>query len=65
MRNVLGSILKVLGYIIFAIFGLWSFIIDLAIVYQMAGTLGFLIAFVLFPITFTAAPWYALIAQGN
>jgi hypothetical protein len=65
MRNSLGSILKVLGYIIFAIFGLWSFIIDLTIVYQAAGFWGFVIAFVLFPITFAVAPWYALIIQGN
>jgi hypothetical protein len=65
MRNVLGSILKVLGYIVAAIFGLWSFIIDLTIVNQMTGTWGFIIAFILFPITFLAAPWYALVARGN
>ncbi len=65
MRNSLGSILKVLGYIIFAIFGLWSFIIDLTIVYQAAGFWGFIIAFTVFPITFVAAPWYALFIQGN
>src|SRR5659263_682429 len=65
MRNILAGIFKVLGVIVFAIFGLLGFIIELGILNQVIGYWGSVIAFVLFPITFTVAPWYALIARGN
>lgn len=65
MRNTLGSIFKVLAGIVFAIFGLWGLIIELAIVNQAAGFWGVVIGFLVLPITFAVAPWYALVAWGN
>ena len=65
MRNTFGGIFKVLGGIVFAIFGLWGLIIELTIVNQVAGVGGFVIGFMLLPVTFIAAHWYALVAWGN
>lgn len=65
MRNILGGILKVLGGIAFAIFGLWGLIIELAIINQVAGFWGVVIGFILLPVMFVVAPWYALVEWGN
>jgi len=65
MRSKLGGFFKVLGGIIFTIFGLWGFILDLAIIGHAAGFWGFVIAFFVLPITFVAAPWYAALVWGN
>jgi hypothetical protein len=65
IRSRLGSVFKVLGYITLVIFGLLGFIISVGIVYKAAGFWGFVVAFVLLPITFAVAPWYALIIRGD
>ncbi len=65
MRSTLGGSFKVLGGIGFAIFGLWGFIIELAIVNQAAGFWGVVIGIMLLLVTLVAAPWYALVALGN
>lgn len=65
MRNVFSGIFKVLGGIMFAIFGLWGFIIELAIVNHVAGFWGVVVGIMILPVTLVAAPWYALVAWGN
>ena len=65
MRDIFGGIFKVLGHIVFVIFGLWGFIIELTILYQVAGFDGVVIGFILLPVMFLAAPWYALVAWGH
>ena len=65
MRNILSGIFKTLGCIVFAIFGLWGFIIELVIINEVAGFWGLVIGFMLLPVTFVVAPWYALVAWGN
>lgn len=65
MRDSIGTIFKVLGGIVFAIFGLWAFFLDLTIIGQAAGFWGFVIGFFVAPITFVAAPWYAGLVLGN
>jgi len=65
MRNFFGGIFKIMGGITFAILGLWGLIIELSIVNQAAGFWGVVIGFFILPITFVAAPWYALVAWGN
>ena len=65
MRNILGRIFKVLGGIMFFIFGLSGFIVELVIVNHVAGFWGVVIGFVILPVTLVAAPWYALVAWGN
>lgn len=47
-----------------AVFGLWGFVVCLAIVNEAAGFWGVVIGFILLPATFVIAPWYALIAHG-
>lgn len=65
MRKGIGSFFVILGYIAYAIFGVWGFIIELAIVNHAAGFWGVVIAFIIAPVTLVAAPWYALVAWGN
>jgi hypothetical protein len=65
MRNILGGIFKVLGGIMFFVFGLWGFIVELAIVNHVAGFWGVVIGIMILPVTLIAAPWYALVAWGN
>ncbi len=59
-----GDILKLLGAVVWVVYGLWGFMICLAIVNDIAGGWGLLIGLALAPVTFVAAPWYALIAWG-
>ncbi len=65
MRNIVGIIFKVLGGAMFFIFGIWGFIVELAIVNHVAGFWGVVIGIMILPVTLVAAPWYALIAWGN
>ena len=65
MRSAIGKSLRGIGKVGFYIVGLLGFIISLSIVQEAAGFWGFVAAFVLAPVTFAAAPWYALVAWGN
>ena len=63
--KALGSLLKGVGYVAYFVFGIWGFILSLAIINHAVGFWGSLIAFVIFPVTLVFAPWYALIAYGT
>ena len=65
MRAGIGGILKVAGFVAWAVFGIWGFLLCLAIVNQAAGFWGVVAGFFLLPVTFVAAPWYAGVAWGN
>lgn len=65
MRKVAGIPFKTLGVISGIIFGLWGLILLVAIVNEVAGFLGVVLGFMLFPIMFAAAPWYAGVVWGN
>lgn len=65
MRKVLGMPFKILGAISAIVFGLWGMILTVGIVSDVAGFLGVCIGFILFPVMFVAAPWYALVAWGD
>jgi len=47
------------------IFGFWGLILLVGVVNEIAGFLGVVIGFILFPVMFAAAPWYAAVAWGN
>lgn len=64
-RKVGGWPLKAAGVVAWIGFGLWAFAMELAIVNKVAGFIGVVVAFVLAPVTFAAAPWYAGVAWGN
>lgn len=53
------------GAILFLAAGVWGFVINLAIVNAAAGFWGVVIGILILPVTFLAAPWYALVAWGN
>ncbi len=65
MCSAIGNLFKIVGVIGFLVVGIWGFLIDLAIVNHAAGFWGVVIGFVILPATFVAAPWYAVVAQGN
>lgn len=62
---MIGKVISGLGTVCYCVFGVWGFILSLAIVNQAVGFWGFVAAFVLFPVTFVAAPWYALFHWGT
>ena len=63
--RVIGNLISGLGMICYVVFGIWGFFLSLAIVHQSVGFWGFVIAFLALPITFVAAPWYALFHYGT
>jgi len=65
VRKILGSPFKIAGAIVLIAGGLWSFVLDLAIVNEVAGFWAVVAAFAIAPVTFAAAPWYAGVAWGN
>lgn len=60
----LGVGVKWLGYAAFAVTGIWSFILELQIIFMASGFGGLVLALFLGPITFALAPFYAGIAWG-
>lgn len=64
MRKI-GYVFVVLGYISWFVFGLWGFIIELNIVYHIAGFWGIALGLTLLPVTFFIVPIYVLIAYGS
>ena len=63
--NALGGFIKVAGWIVFAVTGLWGFFLCLGIISKAAGFWGLVAALFLGPVTFVAAPLYAGFAWGN
>lgn len=61
----MGKLFKAPAFALYIIGGLWSFVISLGIIHDVAGTLGVIVAFFLLPITLYVAPWYAAFAQHN
>jgi len=61
----IGLIFKILAGIIFAIFGLWGFLIEISIINEVAGFAGVVIGFIILPVMFTVTPWYALAVWGD
>lgn len=55
-RTAIAWILTGAGSIGGAVFGLWGFILDLAVVYHAAGLWGLVVGVVLFPLTYVAVP---------
>ena len=65
MRSGIGTLLKGAGYFAWVVFGIWGFVLCLAIVNQAAGFWGVVAGVFILPVTFAAAPWYAGVAWGN
>lgn len=63
--RVIGKVLSGLSVICYGVFGIWALFLSLSIVHEVAGFWGFVIAFVLLPVTVGVAPWYALFHWGT
>lgn len=63
--TALGNLIKVAGYIVFAVTGIWGFFLCLAIISKAAGFWGIVASLILGPVTFVAAPLYAGFAWDN
>jgi hypothetical protein len=65
LRGNAGGILKVVAIIMYLILGLAGSVLQLSIVYEVAGSWGVVVGIFLLPVVLLVAPWYALIAWGN
>ncbi len=65
VQETLHTIFATLGYILYFIFGIWSFLVNLSIANEILGFWGVLLGFTLFPVLLVVMPWYALVAWGN
>jgi len=61
----IGNFISRLGIIAWVVFGIWGFLLSLAVVTEVAGFWGTVVGFSLLPVTFAAAPLYAGIAWGD
>jgi hypothetical protein len=57
--------MKALGILIFVASGLIGMFGSLELISHELGFIGGVIAFMLFPVTLTFAPWYAVFAYGD
>jgi len=65
MRSVIGTTLLGLGYLSSLLFGLWAFILDLAVLRSVGGLPLFVAGFFLAPFTLIAAPLYSGLVVGD
>lgn len=63
--SALGNLLKVVGFIVFVVAGLWGLFLCLGIVSKVAGFWGILVALLLTPFTLVATPLYAGFTWGD
>lgn len=63
--TVLGKLITVVGWAVFAIAGLWGFFLCFAIISKVVGFWGLVASLILGPVTFFAAPLYAGFVWGN
>ncbi len=57
--TIISTVFKIAGVIIFAIAGIWGFLLCLKILFIEMGLLGGIIALMLAPVTAVAVPLYA------
>lgn len=58
----MGNRLKVFGYVLWTLFGIWGFIIEISILNSVLGFWGVILCFLFLPVALVAVPWYALVA---
>ena len=64
-RRILGTLILVLGIVLWIIAGIGGLICSGFIVMEIAGFWGLVIGGTILPVTFTVAPWYALLEWGS
>lgn len=63
--NAVGSFLKGVGGVIWLVAGIWGFFLCLGIISDAAGFWGLVAGLFFAPITFAAAPLYAVFEYGD
>lgn len=56
---------KIIGILIYVVFGLYVFISELILIEELMGILGIILGIFFFPILLVVMPFYALFAYGN
>ncbi len=65
IRKIIGYPLVTVGWILMLGFGLWSLVLDCAILNEVGGFWVIVVGWFLFPVMFTVAPFYAGVAWGD
>jgi hypothetical protein len=65
MRNAVGSVFTVVGWVGWTFCGFGGLALCLHILHSTAGFPGAALGFLLSPLTFIATPWFALAALGT
>jgi hypothetical protein len=63
--SALGNLIRVAGYMVFIVCGLWGFFLCLGIISKIYGSWGIVAALCLTPVTFVGTPLYAGFKWGN
>ena len=65
IRKIVGIWLKIIGITLYIVWGLWTLFAEAVIVNEVAGFWGIVIGLTVAPITFFAAPIYAVVEWGE
>jgi hypothetical protein len=65
IRKIIGSLFIILAGLSFVGLGIWGFILSLQILNYVGGFALIVIGFIFIPITYTVAPWYAVVEFNN
>jgi len=63
--RVLGNLIRIAGYMVFIVCGLWGFFLCLGIIFKIYGYWGIVAGLFLTPVTFVGTPLYAGVKWGN
>ena len=61
LKKIIGGFIMGLGYISFIVFGMLGFLISADILNDIGGFLLVVIGFIVAPVTYAVAPWYAAV----
>lgn len=61
----MGKIFKGLAFLVWILAGIGGFFLCMGIIFAKLGFVGAVVAFFVFPLTISLAPWYAGLIDGN
>ena len=61
IRKIVGSLFMVLAGLSYIGLGIWGFLLSVQILNYVGGFTLVVIGFIFLPVTYTVAPWYAVV----